>query len=126
MTAFAEALYGRAMPTMTTTPLFDFYVRLGEDEDLLEDFDRDPRATLEGAGLSADAITTLLEGDLDTIRAAMRHEPRSEWEGEHTPDEGPGEHTPDEEEGPGEHTPDEEEGGEHTPDDAPGEHTPDE
>jgi hypothetical protein len=111
------------MPTMTTTPLLDFYVRLGEDEDLLEDFERDPQAAFERAGLSGDAIATLLDGDLDTIRATLREEirnaPRSEYEGpgEHTPDEGPGEHTPDD---------DDEGGGEHTPDDAPGEHTPDE
>jgi hypothetical protein len=117
-----------AMSTVMTTPLLDFYVRLGEDESLLEEFERDPQAALEGAGFSEDAIATLLEGDLDAVRAILRDEirstPRSEYEGpgehtgEHTQDDEPGEHTGDDE--PGEHTGDDEPG-EHT-----GEHTPDE
>ena len=116
------------MSTVAPSPVTDFYVRLGEDEALLEEFERDPQASLEGAGFSADALAVLLEGDLDTIRATVRDEtrnaPRSEWGGgEHTPDEG-GEHTPDDDDDSGEHTPDDAPG-EHTPDDDPGEHTPD-
>lgn len=133
----------------TTTPLLDFYARLGEDDELLEAFERDPQAAFERAGFSAGALATLLEGDLDTIRATIHDEiretPRSEssMEGEHTgddddddsgehtgDDDGPGEHTGDDD-GPGEHTGDDggHSGGEHHPDDDDddsGEHTGDE
>jgi hypothetical protein len=131
----------------TPTPLLDFYTRLAEDEELLEEFERDPQAALERAGFSGDELAALLEGDLDTIRATIRDEiremPRSEqrMSGEHKEDgDESGEHTGDDDDS-GEHTGDDGEesgehhgggghqgGGEHHPDDDDdsGEHTGDE
>jgi hypothetical protein len=122
------------MSTVLTTSLLDFYVRLGEDGDLLEEFERDPQAAFERAGFSGDALATLLEGDLDTIRATIRDEtrsvPRSEYgSGEHKgddDDDDSGEHKGDEDDDSGEHTGDDEGSGEHTgDDDDSGEHTGD-
>jgi len=114
---------------MTKTPLLDFYVRLGEDNELFAEFERDPEAAYERAGFSADALATLLEGDLEKIRVTIGDEirttPRSEHGEHHAPgpqppdDDDQGEHHGDDDDDQGEHHGDDGGGGEHHPD---GEH----
>jgi hypothetical protein len=107
---------------MTKTPLLDFYVRLGEDNELFAEFERDPEAAYERAGFSADALATLLEGDLESVRVTIGDEIRTASRSEHTPG---GEHHGDDDDQ-GEHHGDDDDQGEHHGDDGGGgEHHPD-
>jgi hypothetical protein len=51
--------------------LSSFLTRLHEDPELQKRYRRDPRGTLEEAGVSKDAIDTVLSGDLGKIKSLL-------------------------------------------------------
>ena len=64
----------RVSPVAEAKRITDFFVLLGEDQSLLTEFDRDPKSLLQASGLDDNAITTVLAGDSDAVRAAIEDE----------------------------------------------------
>jgi hypothetical protein len=63
---------------MRTGRLTDLFLRLGEDEALLADYERDPAAVLAAHGIGAAAARAATEGDLEALRAEIADESRAE------------------------------------------------
>jgi hypothetical protein len=60
--------------TATTTRVSDFYLRLGDEPELLAEHIRDPEGTMAAAGLSSVQFRTVLAGDLEGVRSAVDEE----------------------------------------------------
>ena len=58
--------------TQSGGELSSFLTRLHEDPELQQRYKSDPRGTLEEAGVSKDAIDTVLSGDLGKIKGLLR------------------------------------------------------
>lgn len=56
--------------------LTDLFLRLGDDEALLAEYERDPAAVLAAQGIEATAARAAAEGDLEAVRAVIAEENR--------------------------------------------------
>ena len=65
-------------PVADATRITDLFLLLGEDPTLLREFERDPRRLLADSGLDDTAMSTVLAGDSDAVRAAVEEEARSD------------------------------------------------
>ena len=62
------------MTVAEASKVADLFLLVGEDEELLGRYERDPRSVLEASGLDQGAIATLLEGELEEVRTLVDDE----------------------------------------------------
>jgi hypothetical protein len=60
--------------TAQTSGLTNFFLRLGEDRDLLTEYERDPRRALVDAGIGGEQVDAVLAGGHEEVRLALEAE----------------------------------------------------
>lgn len=62
------------VPVAPAPRISDFFLRLGDDPDLLAEYGRDPGRTLAAHGLTAEQVEIVLAGDVQTVRRVVESE----------------------------------------------------